>query len=442
MAETSGFFNSELVGGVDDRAYTPAQFSEYFANFIGNGIFAADATNLQVTNATGVGMSVNLAIGKAYINGDWYKNDAVLPLTISTADATLRRIDLIVLRLTVATRNIIACVKKGTAASSPIAPTLTRDASTYELQLAQVFVGIGVLNILDADITDTRYDSSLCGIVSGLISQISTTNLFAQFTSSFNTWFNAMKGQLTTDAAGNLQTQVNAINVGIAGWKTYALLTDIGSGLLMTSTMFAIGTLMANKSKFLLSFTDAQAAANTDLPSIVGGVLEIERVNYSSTQGRLLYKYTDTNGSVYERVCGVSDTIGTMKAWVRLIDSAYISTWIDISSQIVKNIADITINYALYNSVTKEVKIDISIDTNATAIANGADIITMPLAYRPSSQIILKGCGIAKQTSNLAVVDWLPFYQIMVNTSGIVNNNYTLGVSMYFFKLNFSYVVR
>lgn len=72
MAEASRFFNA--VDG--DRVYSAADWAEYFASFIGNGVFGSPSTNLQVS--PGDGMNVSVAAGLAWINGYFYTNDAAL----------------------------------------------------------------------------------------------------------------------------------------------------------------------------------------------------------------------------------------------------------------------------------------------------------------------------------------------------------------------------
>ena len=136
MAEKSRFFNS--IDG--DRAYSATDWAEYFASFIGNGVFGSPATNLLVS--PGNGMSVSIAAGLAWINGYFYVNNAAFTLALSTADGSLPRIDRVVIRWSLANRAITAAVKTGTAASSPSAPTLTRDSSVYELAIADVYIAV------------------------------------------------------------------------------------------------------------------------------------------------------------------------------------------------------------------------------------------------------------------------------------------------------------
>jgi hypothetical protein len=90
------------------------------------------------------------------------------------------------MRLDIPNRLIELAIKKGTTE----APALTRvDGGVWELSLAQIAVTAGTTSITQADITDERADTSVCGYVTGLIDQIDTTNLFAQYNAAFNTWF-------------------------------------------------------------------------------------------------------------------------------------------------------------------------------------------------------------------------------------------------------------
>jgi hypothetical protein len=215
MAENSSFFNS--VNG--DRKYKAEDFANFFNSFITNGVFPNPSTNVQIM-ANG-DMTVTVKPGKAWINGYCYFNDADLILPIDVADGVLNRIDRIVLRMDTAGRAINAIVKKGTFASSPVAPALQRDADGYELGIADIYVGAGVTEITQASITDQRLNSDLCGIVNSLI-QADTTTLLNQYTEGFKDrensfsqefqdWFADLQDTLSGDVAGNLLNKINAI---------------------------------------------------------------------------------------------------------------------------------------------------------------------------------------------------------------------------------------
>lgn len=192
MAVTYGFFNS--ING--DRTYNADQISEYFLKLISNGVFATPATAMQVTATTG--LVVKVSAGWGFINCKFVKNDSDLYLQIDEADITFDRIDRVVMKLDTSAehRNISIEVKKGTAAASPTAPELTRTGDVYELSLAQVLVSANSSVIVQADITDERANTDVCGYVTGLIDQIDTTNLFAQFTNAFETWFDDIKDEV------------------------------------------------------------------------------------------------------------------------------------------------------------------------------------------------------------------------------------------------------
>lgn len=211
MALTSAFFDAELVGGEYDRVYSAERFAEYFASFIANGVFPNPATNLQVVANAPSDMTVRVKSGLGWINGYYCNNDEDYLLTISPANGTLPRIDAVVLRWSRSNRSISLEVKTGVATSSPSAPPLERSADNYELMLASIRVVAGTTSIAQASITDKRPDSTVCGWVKGVIDQIDTTGLFAQYNDAFQTWFANLQSQLSGNVAANLQSQITAL---------------------------------------------------------------------------------------------------------------------------------------------------------------------------------------------------------------------------------------
>lgn len=171
----SGMFTS--VNG--DRKYTSTFFAEYFASFIGNGIFPNPSTNTQVVADGGMGVTVQE--GKAWIDGYILYVDNPQSLTLDTGDNLLPRIDKIVIRLDKINREIILAVKKGTPATNPMAPNLQRDGDMHELGIANIRVDRGASVINQSNITDLRLNSNECGIVKGTIEEIDTTTLFNQY---------------------------------------------------------------------------------------------------------------------------------------------------------------------------------------------------------------------------------------------------------------------
>lgn len=221
--EKSSFFNS-LSG---DRKYKAEDWAAYFASFIGNGVYAngdlavSAVTPGQEDDEDADPMAVKVGAGKAWINGYFYVNTASLPLEIAVADGVLNRIDLVVLRWDLAARTITAQIKAGASASSPAAPALQRDADGYELCLAQVYVQAGATAITQADITDKRLDSALCGLVAGVVQQIDTSTFLTQLEAwmeqyketaqqDFESWFSTLESVLDENTAANLLNLINA----------------------------------------------------------------------------------------------------------------------------------------------------------------------------------------------------------------------------------------
>ena len=225
------FFNSNS----SDRKYSADSFEEWMKPFFVSGVFVGD---LEVTALSTPGMSVQVAPGYANLDGKVAKFASTSTLTISTASGVYDRIDTIVLRRDNANRQISLEVVTGTASSSPEPTAPVRSSTIYELVLAQILVGTGVTEITQGDITDTRVDPDVCGIVCAAVQTPDFSNLYDQFTYQFNTWFDHMKDQLDEDAAGHLQLEIDDINDDIEDIED--AIADVDKLILAVDTPFAI----------------------------------------------------------------------------------------------------------------------------------------------------------------------------------------------------------
>lgn len=209
MAEYSGFFNAnETQSGVYDRVYNAEDFAKYFALFVGNGVFINPANQLKVVPKTG--LTVTVKAGKAFIDGYWYVLDEDMDIKLSVNGTAKKVNDLILCVLDKSSRTIRVKKRENASVLSP-----TNNGTVHELVLAIVSVGVGVSTLNSGNITDTRPDNTYCGYVGALVEQVDFGNLFEQMESQFNAWFDGMKGQLTNDAAGNLQTQINELKQNV-----------------------------------------------------------------------------------------------------------------------------------------------------------------------------------------------------------------------------------
>lgn len=168
-------------------------------------------------------MNVLVHPGFAICNGCLKLEESQRTLAVQAADATYDRIDTVVLRLNDNDSERICdlYIVQGVPATSPIRPTLTRDESVWELGLADLYIVKNSTETSNQRITDTRYESERCGIISS-VSKFDTTTLYQQIQddlknfqgeeqAKFLAWFENIKGRLSEDAAGNLQLQIDAI---------------------------------------------------------------------------------------------------------------------------------------------------------------------------------------------------------------------------------------
>ena len=203
MAITYGYFNS-LNG---DRKYNAAQMSEYFDGLVSDGVYESVGGAMQVQAATG--MNVNVQTGRAIIDCKWIKNDAVLTLPITSSHVTLNRYTAVFIRLNYTDRDISIIAVDGTPATTPTKPQPTNTSTIKDMCVAYIYVAAGATAIRQADITDQR-GTDLCGWVTGLIKQVDTSTLFAQWsdacaafyadmTAGFNAWFATLTGSLNVN---------------------------------------------------------------------------------------------------------------------------------------------------------------------------------------------------------------------------------------------------
>lgn len=207
MAERYGFFNAvETSSGVYDRTYNAEDFASYFSKFIGNGVFANPSDGLKVSAQSG--LKVTVKAGSAYIDGYYYELTENKTLTIQVNSSSYVQTDSVVIRLDKTNRKMSLELKQNDT-------SVSKTSTVKELQLATIKKGIGVSSISAADITDKRPYNEVCGFVTGVVQQISTSDLFSQFTAMFNEWFDGIKGKLGQDVATSLQNQINEINTKV-----------------------------------------------------------------------------------------------------------------------------------------------------------------------------------------------------------------------------------
>ena len=119
-----------------------------------------------------------------------------ITLTVPEADDTLSRIDRVVLQFDADANCTTLKLKQGTPSASPAAPAIQQNHRIYELGLAEIAVPAGSTTVTTSNITDTRLDESLCGVMSDGVTGIPTAQLLAQA----NARIGEIEEQATTSA--------------------------------------------------------------------------------------------------------------------------------------------------------------------------------------------------------------------------------------------------
>lgn len=271
--EKAFFWNSD--GG--DRKYNAESISEMLLPFFKPGVFTGQ---LEVT-APG-GMKIQIAGGEetgfAWFRTKSYHNTTNLPIDISGSSGTLSRIDNVIIRKDTVLRECYALIQEGSFAQTPTAPAIIRSSTYFDLKLAEITIPVGAVEITQANIRDCRMDADVCGWVAASVSEIDFSQCMAQFETFFNeykiefaetytnftgdysqmvetfetqqaaaftNWFNQVKGQLSTDVAGNLLNLINNLQSS----KAEKVMEDVNDATKGFSLIIVNGALCVRREK-------------------------------------------------------------------------------------------------------------------------------------------------------------------------------------------------
>ena len=128
---------------------------------------------------------ITVAPGLAWINYDDFKGVSVCSreenvLTVPEADNTLNRVDRVVLQFDTSENITAIKLKTGTPAVAAQPPDILQNHNQYELGLCTISVPAGSTAVTAADITDTRADETVCGVMRDGVTGIPTAELQAQ----------------------------------------------------------------------------------------------------------------------------------------------------------------------------------------------------------------------------------------------------------------------
>ena len=199
---------------LDGVTYDAEDVSTYLCTRT-SGVYAKD-TNYAVS-VTGP-RQIAVAPGLAWINYDDFKGVSAcsreaVNLIVPDADSTLPRIDRVVLQFDTAANLTAVKLKPGTPAAAPEPPDILQNHNQYELGLCTISVPAGSAAVTSADITDTRTDEAVCGLMRDSVTGIPTAQLQAQAL--------AIMTQLSTE----LHTKLAALDAAIASVESGSFYT-------------------------------------------------------------------------------------------------------------------------------------------------------------------------------------------------------------------------
>ena len=165
------------ANGVD---FDAADVAAYLAGLT-SGVFSS-ADDFPVTAAGG--LKVTVGAGRGWVHPSRFTGYSITKresdtLTMPLADPSLPRIDRIVIRYDAGARAASLQVLQGTASSTPTAPAISRTELIYDLCLAEITRPAAAASITTGQITDTRLDEALCGLVRDGVTGIPTDELLA-----------------------------------------------------------------------------------------------------------------------------------------------------------------------------------------------------------------------------------------------------------------------
>lgn len=160
--------------------FDAADVAAYLAGLT-SGVFSG-AEDFPVTAADG--LTVIVGAGRGWVHPSRFTGYSITKreadtLTMPLADPSLPRIDRIVMRYDAGARAASLQVLQGTASSTPTAPAISRTELIYDLCLAEITRPAGSTSITTGQITDTRLDEALCGLVRDGVTGIPTDELLA-----------------------------------------------------------------------------------------------------------------------------------------------------------------------------------------------------------------------------------------------------------------------
>ncbi len=200
MAMKSGFFNSIH----NDRPYSADDFSSFFDGVFSDGIFRNYGDCFKVTPRKGIPKAIQIGTGKAWFNNTWslLENPEYMTFTDSidhTATIILH------INKSISIRSNSLDIKM----DEKIDEINRIDDDEWLIPIAFVSIKATAAKIEESDIINL-VGTEACPYAKGILESEEILNGWAN---EFGKWFESIKNQLSSDAAGKLQLQIDKLSV-------------------------------------------------------------------------------------------------------------------------------------------------------------------------------------------------------------------------------------
>ena len=261
-----------------------------------SGVYSKE-TNFAVST-TGT-RQITVAPGLAWINYDDFKGVSVCSreenvLTVPEADNTLNRVDRVVLQFDTSENITAIKLKTGTPAVAAQPPDILQNHNQYELGLCTISVPAGSTAVTAADITDTRADETVCGVMRDGVTGIPTGTLVQQWKAVIE----SMRGGsfYTRAEVDALLKSVNPFPVG----SIYQSTDPTSPAALFGGTWQEIA-----QDRALMGASSTHAAGTTvraGLPNITGQLPGLKKIGYGDNADYPIsgaFAWTNTKSTEY-----------------------------------------------------------------------------------------------------------------------------------------------
>lgn len=262
--------------------FDAADVAAYLAGLT-SGVFSS-AEDFPVTAAGG--LKVTVGAGRGWVHPSRFTGYSITKreadtLTLPLADPSLPRIDRIVMRYDAGARAASLQVLQGTASSTPTAPAISRTELIYDLCLAEITRPAAAASITTGQITDTRLDEALCGIVRDGVTGIPTDELLAAAKERIN----ALEEKATSSAAAAKDSAeaAKSSETKSAASEKNAKTSETAAQRILTNTQNAVKTVTANMNAAAGSASTAATKAGEASTSAEAAKADADRAEQAST---------------------------------------------------------------------------------------------------------------------------------------------------------------